>query len=177
MFGRTFAVLSLVLGLAVGLAACRTVPDEAAPKTSEPTAHPGELGAACTPGGGVNGIDPCGVKERISVLFIPHTFGPSGNGMTVPCTLSKPVRPSEMVVGASAVSTCITEGTLYANADCFSCRLPGAGWNLVARLGELTTAQALAIQARLGLPGDAALGGEKAWRGALAPRAEAHAAL
>jgi len=173
MFRRAFAVLPVLLGLA----ACQTAADEPIVKTTEPAVRlESDLGAPCKPGGSVNGLDPCGTKQRIAVRFVPHTMGMMGSGMTVPCTLSKATPPKEIGMGASSVATCITEGTLYANLDCMYCRIPGAGENVVAKLDELTGTQALAVQARLGLPAETPLRGEKAWRQALSPR-EAHASL
>lgn len=172
MFARASAIVFSVLALA----ACRTAADEPVVKTTEPTIRAdSDIGAPCTPGGSENGYDPCGTKQRIAVRFLAHTMGTMG-GMAVPCTLSKATPPKQMQLGATSVATCITEGTLYANLDCMFCRVPGAGENVIAKLDELTTAQALAVQRALGLPAEIPLRGEKAWRNALAAP-EAHASL
>jgi len=173
MFRRAFAVLPVLLALA----ACRTAADEPVAKTTEPAIRAdGDIGAPCKPGGSADGFDPCGTKERISVRFIRQSMGMMAGGPAVPCTLSRPSEPKPGFPTGSAAASCISEGTLYASISCVMCRIPGSGENVIAKLDELTGAQALAVQARLGLPAETPLRGEKAWRTALAAP-EAHASL
>jgi len=115
----------------------------------------------------VDGIDPCGSKDRIS-LIVTRNAARRHDGL--PCELGKAVAATKTI---HTIATCIVGGTLYVHADCMMCRMPGAGWDGVAALDELTSAQALALQTRLGLPAASPLQGETAWRQALVIQAEA----
>jgi hypothetical protein len=164
MFRRAFAVLPVLFALA----ACRTAADEPVVNTIDPAVRADdELGAPCRPGGGVNGIEPCGSKQRISMRFVSHSMGAVA-AKALPCTLAKRDASPGM-----SVTACVADGTLYASADCMMCRVPGSGWNAIAKLDELTPGQATALQARLGISSDAPLRGEKAWTRALAGGAHA----
>jgi hypothetical protein len=180
MFVRAFAV-GFVLVTMVG---CRTASDESPPRVSAepPPAKraapldvapvengPTLLGAPCKPGkGDPNQPDACGTKQQVAMLYHP---GRAIFTSEVKCKLGEKFQSA-----MHETRNCITDNQLYAEGRCVACRLMDAGWTVVARLDELTPAQALFIQGRLlGLSADKPLVGEAAWKQALAARGQAHA--
>ena len=62
---------------------------------------------------------------------------------------------------------CVADGRVYALSSCVMCRLPNAGWSVVALVAEMTHEQSLTLQAKLGLPEAAPLTTADAWQKAI----------
>lgn len=136
----------------------------------EPPSRPGEvnLGAACRPGPppranewhSPDEIEPCGSRRRVAIEQDVQT---AEFRRPVTCKLGSPRRTS-----AYEVTWCIDDGRLYAKARCFACRVPFAGWSVVALLDELPPRSSVRLQEQLGLPFERPLRGAAAWESALA---------
>lgn len=134
-------------------------------------AEPPALGAPCTTpnaAAGPDRFDACGTKQRVAVRW---SAGSTAMTVGAPCKMQrvgKLEKPGTIPVGGYMPSACMSEGQLWATSACVMCRMAEAGWSAIARIDEMTSAQALAIQEKLGLPHTSPLVGEAAWARAIA---------
>jgi hypothetical protein len=125
-----------------------------------------ELGTPCSPAapapnGRAAGIDTCGTKGRVALVWEAFSSSLATNA---PCTMASIKSPRDD--RGSLASACLKDGRLWASTSCVECRLPG--WSATALVAELTREQALMVQQRLGLPAKEPLLTAEAWSKALA---------
>ena len=114
------------------------------------------LGSPCDPAD----TNHCGKSGRVAVQRDEsHSMALHSN---MPCTLNKVTAQTGYVFAA-----CVAEGQIHASGRCVMCRMIDAGWSVVGQINEMTSAQTLDLQQRLGLPAKPALQSEAAWKAAL----------
>ena len=115
------------------------------------------IGAACK----VEDTVHCGTKGRVSVII--EMRNTPQKVPAFPCEMQRLARE-----GSADQSTgCVQDDRVYLTGECVECR-QYSRWHLTGLVAEMTDAQLLNTQQRIGLPPKPVLHTPEAWRGALA---------
>jgi hypothetical protein len=154
------------LGLGVGLG-------EGAAPIWQPGQPMPEIGAPCTarttaaPAPNVP-PDPCGTKGRVAMRWDDHSttgaFAPKEEGCKL-VEIDKNVKGKTFTTNPR--SACAKDGRIWAMAPCEICRALYSGWAATGLVAEMTPAQTLALQEKLGLGSSALLTTTEAWTKAI----------
>jgi hypothetical protein len=179
---RTAVLFSLSLGLSLFTSACTTskaitadeprtmpapepapAPDPTKVQTATPENPPAPLPSKPLALGAACGSDSphCGTKGRIAVLVQMNDGRPKKRD--VPCTMQSLQREQFGDQGAG----CVNEDRLYLTSSCVECRLSST-WEMTGVVAEMSDAQLLAAQKRVGLAAEPILRSPASWRTTIA---------